>query len=68
VVLDGVRIDAAARIHSSIVSADAHIGEGCQLEGEVVIGAGVRLGAGNKLQDGIRIFPGVELSDGAIAF
>jgi mannose-1-phosphate guanylyltransferase len=68
VVLDGARIDAGARIDSSIVSADAHIGEGCQLQGEVVIGAGVRLGAGNKLQDGIRIFPGVELSDGAIAF
>lgn len=68
VVLDGSWIGAGSRISSSIIAPDVHVGERCQLDDRVVLGAGVRIGAGNRLAGGIRIFPGVQLSDGAIAF
>jgi mannose-1-phosphate guanylyltransferase len=68
VVLDGARIGARSRVSRSIVGPDAQIGEHCRVDGEAVLGAGVRVGAHNALTAGIRIFPGVELPDAAVAF
>ena len=66
--LDGARVGAGTRITSSIIGPGATIGEGCRVEGHVVLGQGVTVGSGNTLRDGMRIFPGVQLPDGAIAF
>ncbi len=68
VLLDGVQIGARTTVHRSIVAAGSAIGEHCNLDGGVVVGAGVRLGRENVLRAGARIFPGVELPDGAIKF
>jgi mannose-1-phosphate guanylyltransferase len=68
VVLDGASVGAGTRITSSIIGAGARIGDGCRVEGRVVLGQGVSVGAGNTLREGMRIFPGVQLPDGAIAF
>jgi mannose-1-phosphate guanylyltransferase len=68
VLLDGARIGARCRVSRSIVGPDAQIGEHCRVDGEAVLGAGVRVGARNALSAGIRIFPGVELPDAAVAF
>jgi mannose-1-phosphate guanylyltransferase len=68
VLLDGVRIGARSRISRSIVGPGAEIGEHCRVDGESVLGAGVRIGSRNALTAGIRIFPGVELPDAAVAF
>jgi mannose-1-phosphate guanylyltransferase len=68
VLLDGARIGARSRVSRSIVGPGAEIGEHCRVDGESVLGAGVRIGARNALTAGIRIFPGVELPDAAVAF
>jgi mannose-1-phosphate guanylyltransferase len=68
VLLDGTRIGARSRISHSIVGPGAEIGEHCRVDGETVIGAGVKIGSRNALTAGIRIFPGVELPDAAVAF
>ena len=68
VVLDGARIGARSRISRCIVGPGVELGERCRVEGEAVLGAGVRVGAGNTLTAGIRIFPEVQLPDAAIAF
>ncbi|HEX5192712.1 MAG TPA: NDP-sugar synthase [Solirubrobacteraceae bacterium] len=68
VLLDGARIGAHSRVSRSIVGPDAEIGEHCRVDGESVLGAGVRIGSRNALTAGIRIFPGVELPDAAVAF
>ena len=68
VLLDGARIGAHSRVSRSIVGPDAEIGEPCRVDGESVLGAGVRIGSRNALTAGIRIFPGVELPDAAVAF
>ena len=68
VLLDGVRIGARSRVSRSIVAAGAQIGDHCRVDGESVLGAGVRVGSRNALTAGIRIFPGVELPDAAVAF
>jgi mannose-1-phosphate guanylyltransferase len=68
VLLDGARIGAGSRVSRSILGPDSEIGERCRVDGEAVLGAGVRIGARNALTAGIRIFPGVELPDAAVAF
>ena len=68
VLLDGARIGAHSRISRSIVGPGAQVGEHCQIDGEAVLGEGVKLGSHNALTAGIRIFPGVELPDSAVAF
>jgi mannose-1-phosphate guanylyltransferase len=68
VLLDGARIGAHSRISRSIVGAGAQVGDHCQIDGEAMLGAGVKLGSHNALTAGIRIFPGVELPDSAVAF
>ena len=68
VLLAGVSVGAATTIRASIIGPDVQIGEHCQIEGGVVLGAGVKIGSGNTLAAGARIFPGVELPDGAIRF
>lgn len=68
VLLDGARIGAGSRISRSIVGPDAQVGDHCQIDGEAMLGAGVRIGSRNALTAGIRIFPGVELPDSAVAF
>ena len=68
VLLAGVSVGAATTIRGSIIGPDVQIGDHCQIEGGVVLGAGVRIGSGNTLAAGARIFPGVELPDGAIRF
>ena len=57
-----------SRISRSIVGPGAQVGDHCRIDGEAVLGAGVRLGSHNALTAGIRIFPGVELPDSAVAF
>ena len=68
VLLDGVTVGAGTTIRSSIIGPGVTIGDHCHIEGQVVLGAGVRIGSGNTLAAGARIFPGVELPDGAIRF
>ncbi len=68
VLLDGARIGAGSRISRSIVCTDAQVGDHCRIDGEAVLGAGVKVGSHNALTAGIRIFPGVELPDSAVAF
>jgi mannose-1-phosphate guanylyltransferase len=68
VLLDGARIGAHSRISRSIVGPGAQVGDHCQIDGEAVLGAGVKVGSHNALTAGIRIFPGVELPDSAVAF
>jgi mannose-1-phosphate guanylyltransferase len=68
VLLRGVSVGAATRIRGSIIGPDVHIGDHCQIEGGVMLGAGVKIGSGNTLAAGARIFPGVDLPDGAIRF
>jgi len=68
VLLGGVSVGAATTIRASIIGPDVQIGDHCQIEGGVVLGAGVKIGSGNTLAAGARIFPGVELPDGAIRF
>jgi mannose-1-phosphate guanylyltransferase len=68
VLLDGACIGRGSRISRSIVGPGAQVGAHCQIDGETVLGAGVKLGAHNALTAGIRIFPGVELPDSAVAF
>ncbi len=57
VLLDGARIGAHSRISRSIVGPGAQVGDHCQIDGEAVLGAGVKLGSHNALTAGIRIFP-----------
>jgi mannose-1-phosphate guanylyltransferase len=68
VLLDEVRIGARSRITGSIVGPGVHVGDDCRIDGETVLGAGVKVGSGNALTAGIRIFPGVELPDSAVWF
>jgi mannose-1-phosphate guanylyltransferase len=68
VLLDGVTIGAHSRISRSIVGSDVQIGDHCRIDGQAVLGAGVKIGSHNVLTAGIRIFPGVELPDSAVAF
>jgi mannose-1-phosphate guanylyltransferase len=68
VLLDGARIGAGSRISRSIIGPGAEVGDHCQIDGEAVLGAGVKVGSRNALTAGIRIFPGVELPDSAVAF
>jgi mannose-1-phosphate guanylyltransferase len=68
VLLDGARIGASSRVSRSIVGPGAEVGDHCQIDGEAVLGAGVKVGSRNALTAGIRIFPGVELPDSAVAF
>ncbi len=68
VLLDGARIGAGSRISRSIIGPDAQVGDHCRIDGETVLGAGVKVGSHNALTAGIRIFPGVELPDSAVAF
>jgi mannose-1-phosphate guanylyltransferase len=68
VLLAGVSVGVATTIRASIIGPDVQIGDHCQIEGGVVLGAGVKVGSGNTLAAGARIFPGVELPDGAIRF
>jgi mannose-1-phosphate guanylyltransferase len=68
VLLDEVRIGARSRISGSILAPGAHVGDDCRIDGETVLGAGVKVGSGNALTAGIRIFPGVELPDSAVWF
>jgi mannose-1-phosphate guanylyltransferase len=68
VLLRGVSVGAATTIRASIIGTDVQIGDHCQIEGGVVLGAGVKIGSGNTLAAGARIFPGVDLPDGAIKF
>ena len=67
VLLDGARIGARTRISRSIVGPGAQIGDDCRVDGETVLGAGVKVGSHNVLRAGIRIFPGVELPNAAVA-
>jgi mannose-1-phosphate guanylyltransferase len=66
VLLDGACVGAFSTVSCSIIGPAAAIGEHCQIEGDVVIGAGARIGPNNVLAPGARIFPGVELPEGAI--
>lgn len=68
VLLRGVSVGAGTRIRASIIGPDVQIGDHCQIEGGVMLGAGVKIGSGNTLAAGARIFPGVDLPDGAIRF
>ncbi len=68
VLLDGATVGAGSVVRSAIVGRDVSIGEHCEIEGEVVLGAGVQIGPDNILKAGVRIFPGVELPAGAIKF
>jgi mannose-1-phosphate guanylyltransferase len=68
VLLAGVSVGVATTIRASIIGQDVQIGDHCQIEGGVVLGAGVKIGSGNTLAAGARIFPGVTLPDGAIRF
>ncbi len=66
VLLDGTSVGARSTVKGSIIGPSVTIGEHCQIEGDVVIGAGARIGPNNVLAPGARIFPGVELPEGAI--
>ncbi len=66
VLLDGTCVGAESTVNGSIIGPSVSIGEHCQIEGDVVIGAGARIGPNNVLAPGARIFPGVELPEGAI--
>jgi len=68
VLFAGVSVGVATTIRASIIGQDVQIGDHCQIEGGVVLGAGVKIGSGNTLAAGARIFPGVALPDGAIRF
>jgi mannose-1-phosphate guanylyltransferase len=68
VLLDGVRIGAGSRISRSILGPDAQVGDHCRIDGQTMLGKGVKVGSHNALTAGIRIFPGVELPDAAVAF
>ena len=68
VLLAGASVGTATTIRGSIIGSDVQIGDHCQIEGGVVLGARVKIGSGNTLAAGARIFPGVELPAGAIRF
>jgi mannose-1-phosphate guanylyltransferase len=68
VLLDGASVGDGSIVRGSIIGRGVRIGENCDIEGEVVLGEGVRIGSDNVLRHGARIFPGVELSSGAIKF
>ena len=68
VLLDGVSIGERTTVSASIVGPGVTIGDHCQIENGVVLGAGAKIGAGNVLAAGVRIFPGVELPEGAVRF
>ena len=61
-------VGAHSTISDSIIAPRVTIGDGCHIQGGVVIGEGVRIGSENILAAGARIFPGVELPKGAIKF
>jgi mannose-1-phosphate guanylyltransferase len=68
VLLDGVSVGARSTVRGSIVGPGVSIGDGCHIEGGVVLGEGAKVGPDNVLGAGARIFPGVELPEGAIKF
>jgi mannose-1-phosphate guanylyltransferase len=68
VVLDGAEIGAGAHVRDAILAPACVIGPRSVVEGETVLGEGVRVGADNHLGRGIKVFPGTALPDGAISF
>jgi mannose-1-phosphate guanylyltransferase len=68
VVLRGTRVEAGAHVRDAILAPHATIGERTVVEGEAVVGEGVRIGADCTLARGIKVFPGTTLPDGAIKF
>jgi mannose-1-phosphate guanylyltransferase len=68
VLLDGVVVGARTRIRGAIIGPNATIGARCMIDGQAVLGEGVRIGDDNVLTAGARLFPGVSLPDGAIKF
>lgn len=65
----GVKIDAGAFVHHSVVLADTHIGESAKVENSFV-GRGVRIGAGVRLKnaaigDGVVLSEGIDVPEGA---
>ena len=68
VVMQGASIGENCTIRNCVIAAGATIGDHCQIDGQAVIGAGVRLGANNQVTNRARLFPGVALPDGALAF
>ena len=66
VVFDGAVVGSGAIVRDSVIGRGVEVGQNCVIEGEVILGDGVRLGADNVIRAGARIFPGVELPAGAI--
>jgi mannose-1-phosphate guanylyltransferase len=66
VLFDGAVLARGAVVRDSVIGRGVEVGENCVIEGEVILGDGVRLGADNVIRAGARIFPGVELPAGAI--
>ena len=65
----GVKIDAGAVVHHSVVLADTHIGESAKVENSFV-GRGVHIGAGVRLKnaaigDGVVLSEGIDVPEGA---
>jgi mannose-1-phosphate guanylyltransferase len=67
VLLDGVTVGAGSTVSCAIVGPGVKIGDGCQIDGDVVIGEDARIGPNSILGSGARIFPGVEHPEAAIS-
>jgi mannose-1-phosphate guanylyltransferase len=68
VVLDRAAVGPSAHVRHSILAPGASVGARTVVEGETVLGEGVRVGADNVLARGVKVFPGTSLGDGAIKF
>ncbi len=67
VVLEGTSVGADSLIADAIAGPRAQIGDGCRLQGDVVVGEGAVVESGSVLPPGARIFPGVVVSEGAVS-
>ncbi len=68
VILDGSSVATGAHVADAILSPDVSVGERTLVQGQAVLGEGVRVGADCKLDRGIKVSPGTRLGDGAVRF
>jgi len=66
VVLEGTSVGAGSLIADAIICPRAHIGDGCRIEGDVVVGEGAVVESGSVLPPGARIFPVAVVRSGAV--
>jgi mannose-1-phosphate guanylyltransferase len=68
VLLQGVHVGEDSVISESVLGRYVRLGKRVHVEGESVLGEGVKVGDGNELKRGIRVWPHRELSEGSLHF